>query len=152
MEVTARIKFDTPCLGHVRKEGCDEMLRNSESKVIFLATWWKMALRKAARALNKAHAAVEKIKPALEVEGELGVFARQWGSKATDVTNHEAFLVGTEVAVKFMLPRSLPVDVFCELLEATGTYFGMSPYGWDRDYGKFKVVEVTGGRNDPKGG
>lgn len=142
MEVTARIQFTRPCLGNVRKPDFDRLLRDPDGEVIFLATWWRSALSKSARALNKYHSLVDKIRPALPVRGPVSHIKRWYGDEGA-FKIHEGFDAGATVTVQFLLPSGMTLDQFTELLETAGLYVGVSPYGWKTGtYGQFKVLEV----------
>jgi len=142
MEVTARIQFTRPCLGNVRKPDFDRLLRDPDGEVIFLATWWRSALSQSARALNKYHSLVDKIRPALPVRGPVSHIKRWYGDDGA-FKIHEGFDAGAVVTVQFLLPSGMTLDQFTELLETAGLYVGVSPYGWKTGtYGQFKVLEV----------
>lgn len=145
MEVTARICFSRPCLGNVRRPDYDRMPRDSEGDVIFMVTWWRAAFAKAAKAINRFYSLVDKIHPALQVYGEVTKFKR-WYNGGKKFTVHECFDVGCTAEVSFLIPNEMTVSEFVELLEATGLYIGISPYGWRTGlYGHFKVLEVRKG-------
>ena len=144
MEATARIQFTRPCLGNVRRPDFDRLLRNPDGEVIFLATWWRAALSKSARALNKYHKLVDKIRPALPVRGPVSHVKRWYGNGERSFKIHEGFDAGATVSVQFLLPSGMTLDQFTELLETAGLYVGISPYGWRTgSYGQFKVLEVA---------
>lgn len=143
MEVTARISFTRPCLGNVREPDFDKFLRDPDGEVIFLATWWRAALSKAAQALNKYHKLIDGIRPALPVRGPVSHVKRRYGNGANDFKVHEGFAAGAIVETQFLLPSGMTMDQFAELLETVGLYVGISPYGWKTGlYGQFKLLEV----------
>jgi hypothetical protein len=144
MEVTARIQFTRPCLGNVRKPDFDRLLRDPDGEVIFLATWWRSALSKAAQAINKYHTLVDRLRPALPVRGPVSHIKRWYGNGEGAFKVHEGFDAGATVTVQFLLPSGMTLDQFTELLETVGLYVGISPYGWKTGtYGQFKVLEVV---------
>lgn len=151
MEVTAKLEFTRPCLGNVRHPDVDRMERDPEGNVIFLPTWWRSALAKAAQAINKHHKLVDNIRPALQIYGPVTEIERRYieqhgDSKVPRTKVHEGFDVGAVVECSFMLMSGMTANHFTELLEAVGTYFGFSPYGWRLGlYGFFKVLEVRKG-------
>ena len=142
MEVVARLEFTTPCLGNVRKPDYDRMSRDRDGKVIFMPSWWRAAFTKAAIALSRYHRLVDKIYPALQIEGRVSRIKRLFGSKMNGVKIHEGFDIGTQVVCRFALPHGMTVGQFTELLEDTGLYIGVSPYGWRDDCGRFRVLSV----------
>lgn len=151
MEVTAKLEFVRPCLGNVRQPDYDRMERDQDGNVIFLPTWWRAAFATAAKAINKHHKLVDNIHPALQVYGSVTRVERRYAEQRGDIKQqrvrvHEAFDVGAVVECSFMLSSGMTVNHFTELLEAVGTYFGVSPYGWRTGlYGFFKVLEVRKG-------
>ena len=145
MEVTARICWTSPSLGNVRRPDYDRMPRDSTGEVIFMVTWWRAALAKAAKAINRFYALVDKIHPAMQVYGQVGRFKR-WYNGGKKYTEHECFDVGSVVEVSFLIPSEMRLEEFAELFEATGLYIGISPYGWKTGrFGHFRVLEVRKG-------
>jgi hypothetical protein len=142
MEVIAKIEFTTPCLGGVRRDDCDLMQRDRDGNVIFMPSWWKAALTKAAKALSKYHRMVEHIYPALVLNGQTTIIRRQFGPKPKDFKCHEGFDTGASVTCGFTIPYGTTIEQFTELLEAVGMYIGVSPYGWQTNYGRFRVLSV----------
>jgi len=140
MEVVATIRFTTPCLGNIRGDGPNRMLRNAEGKVILLQTWWRSGLGFAAQALCRYQKEVSEVQTDPVVDGELSVYRRYWAPDK--YTEHEAFDAGSELRVRFMLPRKMDVKGFQELLEMSGRYVGISPHGYRQDFGRFSVVSV----------
>lgn len=141
MEVTATLQFTRPCLGNVRRPDYDRMNRDPDGNVIFLPSWWRAAFAQAAKAISKYYKFVDMIHPGLPVTGKLSRVKRYYGAKKFKV--HEGFDVGTTVTVNFLIPSGLSQSEFAELLEATGSYIGMSPYGWKTGmYGHFKLLGV----------
>jgi hypothetical protein len=144
MEVVARLEFTTPCLGNVRKPDYDRMLRDRDDQVIFMPSWWRAAFAKASTALSRYHRLVDKIHPALQVEGRVTQIKRFFGRQMDGCKTHEGFDTGAVVTFRFILPYGMTIGQFTELLEAVGDYIGISPYGWKTgDYGHFKVQEVA---------
>ena len=144
MEVTATLKFTRPCLGSVRRQDYDRMQRDQDGNVIFLPTWWRAAFAQAAKAISKYYRFVDQIHPGLTIDGNLSKIKRWYGQKKYKM--HEGFGVGTVVQVSFLIPNELTQNEFAELLEATGSYIGISPYGWKTGmYGHFKLLGVRKG-------
>jgi hypothetical protein len=145
MEVTARISFTRPCLGNVRRSDYDRMPRDGDGTVIFMVTWWRAAFARAAKNINRYYSLVDKIHPALQVRGEVTRYKR-WYNGGKKHTIHECFDVGSTVEASFLIPTEMRLEEFIELLEATGLYIGISPYGWKTGmYGHFRVLEVRKG-------
>lgn len=154
-EVTAVIQFTRPCLGNVRRPDFDRMQRDQDDVVIFMATWWRSAFLKAAKAINRYYDHVDKIHPALQVYGKVSRIKRRYGKDANQFKAHEGFDTGTIVEASFLIPANMSIDEFIELMRATGLYIGVSPYGWKTGaYGHFKLLEVRkgGSRNNTKSG
>lgn len=141
MEVTVTLQFTRPCLGNVRRPDYDRMNRDPDGNIIFLQSWWRAAFAQAAKAISKYYRFVDMIHPGLPVSGKLSRIRRYYGAKKFKV--HEGFDVGTTVTVSFLIPSGLSQGEFAELLEATGEYIGVSPYGWKTGmYGHFKLLGV----------
>ena len=154
MEVVAQLEFTTPCLGNVRRPDYDRMLRDRDGLVIFMTSWWRAAFAKAATALSRYHRLVDKIHPALQVEGEVSRIKRFYGPRMMSFKTHEGFDIGAVVQCRFILPHGMTIEQFTVLLEAVGDYICISPYGWQTgNYGHFKVLGVTRrARRTPKKG
>lgn len=145
MEVIARIRFTTPCLGNVRRSDYDRMTRDAEGRIIFMPTWWRAALGQAARAISRYQDYVKQIMPALPIEGKLSRVSRRYGKGPNDLKVHEGYDAGAVVTVRFAIPNRMHIRQFTELLDAVGQYVGISPYrgGGKGDYGFFKILEVS---------
>jgi len=140
MEVVARLRFTTPCLGNVRRPQRDLMLRSSTGNVLFLQGWWRACLSYAANAVGRYQKDVGDVQADPEVDGTTDVFKRYYGE--TEYKEHEAFLAGAEITVRFCLPSSVPLAGFKELMEVAGKYAGISPYGYKQNYGRFSVLSI----------
>lgn len=145
MEVTVRLKFTTPCLGSVRNEIKDSFLRSPEGGILLLQSWWRAVLAFGANAVNRHHKEINKIHVDPVIKGSVKTFKRFY--TAVSFKEHEAFLPGDEIEVKFCLPSSLTIAQFKELLEVAGTYIGISPYRGNGDYGRFSVSDISYGSN-----
>lgn len=120
----------------------DRMLY-SEGKIIYLQSWWRSSLGYAAQALCRHQKLIDQIQVDPIADGTLSVYKRFYSP--TLFKEHEAFLTGTEVEFRFMLPGKLSLEAFRELLETAGKYAGISPYGYKQDYGRFIVIDVYTG-------
>ena len=145
IEVVAKLEFITPCLGNVRKPKKNTVLmpRDSQGQVVFMQTWWRGILDYGARALARCQDGVKNIQAESVIDGPVHAFTRHFRNRGYFGTQaHEAFVTGAVVAVNFMLPASVSIEDFSEILSIGGKYLGISPYGWREDYGRFRVVEV----------
>lgn len=152
--MTATLKFTRPCLGNVRRSDYDRLQRDHDGNVTFLPTWWRAAFAQAAKAISKYYKFIDQIHPGLVVDGKVSKIKRWYGQNRFKI--HEGFNVGAVVRVSFLIPTELSQNNFAELLEATGAYIGVSPYGWKTGmYGHFKLLGVRRGglnHNHPEGG
>jgi len=139
-EVAIKIKFITPCLGHIRRNDYDRFERDGEGAVIFMASWWREVLRYGAQALGKHQKLVNDVRMHAKIIGEVRRFKRYFGEGR--YKEHESFLKGDTIFVKAMLPTGLPAEDFEEILRLAGNYRGMSPYGWKDGYGQFECEGV----------
>ena len=140
MEVKARIRFTTPCLGAVRGQDMDRMLRDSSGKVIFMQSWWRSGLSYAANALSLNTRAIADIQTDPKIEGKLGTHKRFY--KLDQFTLHEAYEIGSEIEAAFLLPNEIDIEQFRQILITAGRFVGISPYGSRQDFGRFEVVSV----------
>ena len=139
-EVAIKIKFITPCLGHIRRDDYDRFERDDDNFVIFMASWWREVLRYGAQALGKHQKLVNDVRMHARVIGEVKRYKRYFG--AGRYKEHEAFAQGDTILVKAMLPTGLPPEDFDALLKLAGNYRGISPYGWKDGYGQFDCARL----------
>jgi len=149
-EVYIRVQFDEPCLGNER--GSDDeptrMRRNAAGTVIFQQSWWRSMLSRAVDGYNKHQKAVTDILWTPEIDGTTSMYERYYGVtedtvRVRKIKLHEAFNCGDVIGVKALVPDGVPLDDLNDILQLAGTYCGISPYGWSKGYGKFKVLEVS---------
>lgn len=152
LEVRFKIKFTTPCLGNVRPSfgtGLNKMLKDSDGRVVFMASWFHIALRRSARSVGQAQHIVDGIQWSPVMDGALSTYDRVWTNRKAPsgerhgVTRHEAFLPGTVVAGSAVLPDFLDQKTFSVLMSAVGKFIGLSPYGHRQGFGRFEIVEVS---------
>ena len=151
-EVTIRIRFTSPCIGFSKKtQGKDVvfcMPRDGQGHVMFLTSWWRDRMQYAAKVANKCYADVGQIDWGTRVDGRLERWRRnivQAGkpSRRNRYALHEAFRPGAEIGITAVLPASIILNDFIELLGVIGTYKGMSPYQSQQEtYGTFDVLSV----------
>lgn len=149
-EVDIRITFIEPCLGNERQpDPTPNMMRKDQNgNVTFQQVWWRTILQKAAEAYSKHQKRVKCIVWSPEVDGTVKIYKRQYKKRMTDGTleirykKHEAFCKGDTVGIKALLPNDISIEDFREILTIAGKYYGISPFGWRKGYGKFQVVGV----------
>lgn len=139
-EVTIRLRFNHECLGAVRKKDCNEMLKDPDGRVMFLQTWWQAIVGFAAKLLNRHQDLVKEIDWDPIIEGEPKKYRRFY--EPGRFTIHEAFLKGDVIRVNCVLPSGLSIEDATVLLQAAGTYKGISPYKPERKYGTFDVLSI----------
>jgi len=147
-EAYVRIMFNAPCLGNERFPDPEpnKMLRNADGNIVFLQVWWRTVIGQAAKAYNKHQRVVSKVRFSPEVDGTVKLHKRYYfrndkGARVKRYKLHEAFESGDVIGVKALVPDAIPLDDFREILELGGAYYGISPFGWSKGYGRFKVVE-----------
>jgi len=148
-EVQIRLRFNRECLGAAkRRTNSDQIiygfLRDSNRRVMFLPTWWGSLMHYAAKVVNCAHKLVGQVNWDPVIDAPPHKTFRRTLNRGARYALHEAFLPGTVVGVKAVLPDGLNVEEFQELLEVAGTYRGISHYQPQDDrYGTFEVVSIT---------
>lgn len=154
-EVQIRIQFIRGCLGAISRktrggQTIYRLPRGSRNRVMFLPTWWAGLMRYAATVTNLAQGLVAKIDWDPLVDGQprgnwrrTVVAAREDKRGRRRYALHEAFLPGSVISVRAVLPSGLTVDDLRELLEVAGTYRGISPFQDESRYGTFEVVSIT---------
>lgn len=140
IEVQAKLRFNNYCLGNRRVRRIDKMLRDPDGRVMFMPVWWQALMRYAAKVLNRHHATVSKIDWDPVIDGDTRIHRRYY--KPERFQKHEAFFPGDIIGVNVVLPDDLPIDDFSQLLDIAGRYRGISPYGTERKYGTFEILDV----------
>jgi hypothetical protein len=148
-EVCIKLCFNEPCLGNVRQADPEPNLmeRNPEGNVIFSAVWWRSITERAARVYNRHQSRILDIMWNAEVDGTPQIYKRYYNvweddKKKKRFKNHEAFLRGDVIGLRALIPNDIPMREFEEIMSMAGEYFGISPFGWRKGYGKFKVTLV----------
>ena len=139
-EVTATLRFITPCLGNVRRNDYDRFERDGTGAVIFMSSWWREVLQYGTQAFGKHQGIINQVRIHARLECEVKRHKRFYAATKHHV--HEAFLKGDTIVIRAMLPTGLPTDDFKEILRLAGAYRGISPYGWKDGYGQFEPVSV----------
>jgi len=139
-EVHFKIRFNQPCLGHIRSQKGNKMLRDPDGRVMFLPTWWSSIVAYAARLANVPQELVRKIDWDPVVDGATKPYKRFY--EPGKFTFHEAFLPGDVVGINCVIPDGMTVEVLRELLEIAGKYQGICPYKPERKQGTFEVINI----------
>jgi len=140
-EVQATLQFDQHSLGDCRQKKISRMLHAPDGRVMLLPTWWQALMRYAAKVVNRHHSAVKDIDWDPVIEGTPREYRRYYAQGRYTV--HEAFYPGDTIVVHAVIPATLPLEDFQELLRVAGRYRGISPYRKDKRYGTFEVVDVV---------
>lgn len=140
IEVEATLRFDQHSLGNCRHKKINRMLHAPDGRVMFLPTWWQSLMRYAAKVANKHYADAQEVDWDPIIEGTPREYKRFYAPSR--YSTHEAFFPGDEIVVRAVVPSTLSIDDFSNLLRIAGRYRGISPYRKDKQYGTFEVVEV----------
>lgn len=150
-EFAVRLRFTQPSLGDARrKEGARTvfaMLRDGQGGVLYSPVWWQSLLTRAAKASSdRMQGLVKHISWDPVVVGHLGTWRRylpQVVGQRRCWAEHEAFLVGSRLEVRCLLPVGMDVEALERLLTLGGRYYGISPYrDRQRQYGTFTVETI----------
>lgn len=150
-EVTIRLRITQPCLGFVRRDLPNgrgviyRMPRDCQDRVVFLTSWWLERMQYAARVAGKCYDAVGDIAWATNIDGRVSEWKRTVASdgKKQRYALHEAFRPRAEIGITAVLPHSITINDFIDLLTVVGTYKGISPFqSKDETYGTFEVLSV----------
>lgn len=139
--------FEVEFIRHVLANGRgpngerDVFERTSDNSLIFYQTWWYSAF---AKALDGS--AVRGIKPGdisvdLVVAAPTAKWNRHYGEDKSRL--HEAIMPGTRVTFRAEVSDKVTESNLTEILERMGRFVGISPYGHNLGYGRFKVVKVS---------
>jgi len=136
------IEFITHCLasGRQEKNGYDEFEKDNDGNIIWRQAWWYSALMKAIELsdIKNIKAAHFHFSPVVTAATE--IFKRKYGRDK--FRTHEAIMPGTVVTFEAVVDAAVTESVASAVLDRMGKYIGLSPYGYNLGYGKFKVVKV----------
>jgi len=148
-EVCIKLCFNEPCLGNVRQEDPKPNLmeRNPEGNVIFSSIWLRSITERAAKVYNRHQRRILDVMWNAEVDGTPKIHRRYYNvwddeKKNKRFKSHEAFLRGDVIGLRALIPDDIPMREFEDIMSMAGEYFGISPFGWRKGYGKFKVTLV----------
>jgi len=161
-ELTVRIRFTSPSLGNVRKEGppCDKFMlpRAPNGRITYLAAWHYANLTLAAQLLNRHHTVVKEILWDIFIDGLPPRGERQWhrrwftnSSNKKRYAEHECFPAGHIIGINCAVPSAITDDDMLQLMGAAGRYKGLSPWS-PNEYGHFEVVSIRPRRSQPRPG
>jgi hypothetical protein len=151
-ELSVRIRFTTPCLGKEKRHYRDPVSGKTRykfiftrapasSKVVFLPTWWRSIILKAAELSASGHVAAGKIRFGCELDGQpqRELYRRYYSD--TQFSAHEVFAAGAVVGATCVVPHEISDEEFERLLSCAGKYFGISP-ARPNEFGYFEVVNI----------
>lgn len=146
-EVELKLRFITPCLGHIRCNDYDRFEHNEDGYVIFMQSWWRNLLGYGAKAFGKHQRLMNDVRFHPIVEDKPNRYRRYYGPGQFKA--HEAYLKDQVITVRAMLPDGIDEDDFRKIMDLAGSYCGISPYGWQSGFGQFGVVaKSTDGATD----
>jgi len=136
------VEFLKPCLscGNRDDEDKDKFQRASDDSIIWSQSWWHAVLVKAKRDLEM-DVNVSDITFSLSVVADTGTYRRKYSGNK--YRNHEAIMTGTKVKFDFALKNKVTLEDLQKMMEHIGTFVGVSPYGYNLGYGKFRVLDVV---------
>lgn len=146
-EVFIKLEFTTPCLGNERRDDPEpnRMLRSGSGGIIFLQSWWHGCTVAAAERFSMHQKRIRSVKWSSEIEGTLRLIDRFYYKRdgTKHAKPHEGFAALDNISVRALVPDDVPIEDFKTILSIAGEFFGISPYGWKKGYGRFNVKEVT---------
>jgi len=151
-EVYMRLQFDSPCLGSTPDDTDDtvsRMRRGPNGNVIFSQTWWRTIICQGAESYSKHQERVKSVLWTPNVDGTTKMYRRHYKLKSKDgeynghIMDHESFLSGDIIGVKALVPDDISLEDLKDIMSLAGEYFGISPFGWKKGFGKFKVLELS---------
>lgn len=146
-EVFVRLEFTTPCLGNERNDDPEpnRMLRSGSGGLIFLQSWWHGCTAAAAERFSMHQKRIRSVKWSSEVDGTTRLIDRFYHRKdgSKHVKKHEGFDTKDTMSIRALVPDDIPLEDFKTILRIAGEFFGISPYGWKKGYGRFNVLEVS---------
>jgi hypothetical protein len=150
-ELSVNIRFTTHCLGnnkeYYRDPGTKKrrhrfvFVRSPSGRVVFLPTWWRAIMIKAAEMLARCQADVKRVRYAPEIDGQPQRTPYTRYYEESKFTVHEVFNPGDVVGFSCAVPPEISDEDFERLLNLAGKYFGISP-ARPNEFGFFEVESV----------
>lgn len=136
------VEFLQHCLscGNRGDGDTDKFQRASDGSIIWSQSWWHAVLTKAKQELDM-DVIVTDMAFSLSITAETGVYRRRYSGKK--FRNHEAIKTGTQVRFDFALKNAVTMEELTTMMTHIGEFIGISPYGYNLGYGKFKVIDVV---------
>lgn len=135
------LEYTTHCLSSGNRDDVsDRFQRDSDNHIVWNAAWWYSALSAAI-----PNSGTTGIKPGClnfhaVVEAPTAVYRRKYGWDK--YRSHEAIMSGTKVTFKFVAGDHVTETALKQIMDYLGSYVGLSPYGFNLGYGRFKVVSL----------
>lgn len=150
------LKLTTPFLGSSKptpeNNNVRRIRRNINGKPVFYSKQFVSVMANYASTMGVSHfdkSAIEFI-PFLDINEEkfpASIFVRKFYDKELKKfkkDEFESFAEGTLVGVKCLLHEDLlALNTFTNVLELTGTLYGISPFGAKWNYGHFEIETIT---------
>ena len=137
------VEFLQPCLscGNVDKDDMDRFRRASDGSIIWSQSWWHAVLCRAKSELEMRDIRLSDIQLSLSIVAETAPYNRKYGGDKFRC--HEAILPGEQVKFDFAIKNSATLEDLRIMFEHIGQFIGVSPYGYNLGYGKFKLLDVV---------
>lgn len=147
-------KFTVEFLRHVLANDVYEGKRDrfqhaGDGSLVFKQSWWYSAFSAALpgtglRGIKPGHISMD-----LLVDAKTEIYHRHYGKG--QVRPHEAIMPGTQVTFQAMVEDHVTESALRTLLDRVGRFVGLSPYGHNLGYGKFRLVLVEVGASEAAG-
>jgi hypothetical protein len=137
------VEFLHPCLscGNAEDGGMDLFQRASDGSIIWSQSWWHAVLSRARAELELDNLNISDIQLSLSVVADTAPYNRKYGRNKFRC--HEAILTGTQVKFDFAIKDRVTLEELKTMFEHIGKFIGISPYGYNLGYGKFKLLDVV---------
>lgn len=136
------VEFLQPCLSCGNREDgdSDKFQRASDGSIIWSQSWWHAVLTRAKKDLDM-DVDVADFAFSLSITADTSSYRRKYGGKKFRV--HEAIMTGTQVKFDFALKNNATLEELETMMKHIGQFIGISPYGYNLGYGKFRVVDAV---------
>lgn len=153
MLVTAKIKLQSPFLGHQRTRDKVRVFRKTpEGHITFDHAQWNFVVSEAVHHLG-LDVNVDAVRvPQSYVAPRLDMYVRRWvDNSGAHSERFECIKTGTVITFQILLmhkseeseERGPDIDEIKDILQFIGQWIGMSPWGSKFNYGRFNVLEVN---------
>ena len=141
-------KFEIEVTTHILANGMvagaeDKFQRDTTGKIIFQQSWFYAAFSQALKIAKHRGIKPADIHMDLLVSAPTEMYERKYGEDRREQYRlHEAIPPGAKVAFEAVVADHITTSTLQDVLDKMGRFVGLSPYGYNLGYGRYKLLSV----------